>query len=57
MKQAQQVKQGIIPEPAWPEDCSSEFEYESATTNSTYSFDDESMVSEDLNLYEDRCVR
>jgi len=57
MKQVQQAKRGFFFEVDWPRDCSSEFECESGTTNSTYSFDDASIISEDLNLYEDRCVR
>jgi hypothetical protein len=40
----------------WSDAYSSEFEDESATTSSTYSFDDTSIISDDLNLYENRCV-
>lgn len=41
----------------WPKDCSSEFEYESEAASSTYSLDDESIISDDLDLYEDMYVR
>jgi hypothetical protein len=56
-RQEKQAKRGLFFGPDWPRDCSSEFEDESATSSSTYSFDDASIISDDLNLYEDRCVR
>jgi len=50
-------KKGFFDRPAWPRDNTSDYEYNSPPGSPGLSSGYESLISDDLDLYDDRCVR